>query len=236
MAVVECVWVGRWDLRRQPPHISRLLGDPSVHLVFEQGDRVEQRVVGVWTRLWERRLEGCGRVVGVKLRPGAVAAAVAVPAHTLTDGIHPMAPLVADSAAIAARLSDSAHHTRLADEVCAWFRAIRRDDAGIAEAVTMASRVVEQRDVRRVEDLAAAHHCSVRHVQRVFRHHVGASPKWMIGRVRLQDAAAALEQGRTTIARVAADLGYADQAHFSRDFRRHVGYPPGELAAVRRFS
>src|SRR5688572_18740578 len=50
--VIGAHWVGRWDLRGQAPHTTELLGDPCVHIVFEQSDqRHESRLVGVWTRL-----------------------------------------------------------------------------------------------------------------------------------------------------------------------------------------
>jgi AraC-like DNA-binding protein len=32
------------------------------------------------------------------------------------------------------------------------------------------------------------------------------------------------------IALVAADVGFFDQAHFTRQFKRHVGIPPGRYA------
>jgi AraC-like DNA-binding protein len=52
-------------------------------------------------------------------------------------------------------------------------------------------------------------------------------PKWVIARFRLLDAAAAAHSGeRVDWAVLAAELGYADQAHLTRAFTAVVGTPP----------
>lgn len=57
------------------------------------------------------------------------------------------------------------------------------------------------------------------------------SPTWMIRRYRIQEAAARLEAGDVhSWSDLALDLGYADQSHFSNDFRRFVGRPPATYA------
>ena len=43
-----------------------------------------------------------------------------------------------------------------------------------------------------------------------------------------------LERGERSLAALADDLGYADQAHFSRDFRALVGISPAAYAARAR--
>jgi len=61
---------------------------------------------------------------------------------------------------------------------------------------------------------------------------VGASPKWVLRRARLHEAAARADEGAgIDWARLAADLGYADQAHLTRDFTAAVGSPPGRYAS-----
>lgn len=71
--IVECLWLGRWDLPAEAPHTTRLLGDPCLHVVLGFGDEVlpPARVVGVWTRIWGNTLAGRGAVRALKLRAGA---------------------------------------------------------------------------------------------------------------------------------------------------------------------
>jgi len=70
-------------------------------------------------------------------------------------------------------------------------------------------------------------------LQRIFREHVGASPKWVIRVRRLQDAAMRIERREIGLAALAAELGYTDQAHFARDFKAIVGKTPIEFARLR---
>jgi AraC-like DNA-binding protein len=68
-----------------------------------------------------------------------------------------------------------------------------------------------------------------RRLQRLFRKHVGASPKWVIQRYRLHKAIARVQAGIAfSWKALALELGYFDQVHFVRDFRHMVGMSPGE--------
>ena len=92
----------------------------------------------------------------------------------------------------------------------------------------------------RIEHLAATAGVSVRSLQRLFDKHVGVSASFVIRRWRIIEAAeaarTATEQGGEWRgwASVAAELGYADQAHLTRDFRRHLGTTPTDYLARNR--
>ena len=83
-------------------------------------------------------------------------------------------------------------------------------------------------EVTRVDELATHAGLSERSLQRLVEQRVGMSPKWLIQRRRLHDAVEALKEGEGTLADMAARLGYADQAHFTHDFRTVTGMTPGE--------
>ena len=71
-----------------------------------------------------------------------------------------------------------------------------------------------------------------RHLERRFRRTVGISPKRLARIARFQHAVRLLERQDGSLpapgALTAAACGYADQAHFIRDFRDLAGCPPGE--------
>jgi AraC-like DNA-binding protein len=90
--------------------------------------------------------------------------------------------------------------------------------------------VASDRAIVRVEQLVAQFGLSKRALQRLFHEYVGVTPKWVIQRYRLFEAAEQLAAGNTNGARVAHELGYFDQAHFIRDFKALVGRSPLEFA------
>ncbi|MBP6151812.1 helix-turn-helix domain-containing protein [Candidatus Neomicrothrix sp.] len=115
-----------------------------------------------------------------------------------------------------------------------------RDPAMIAEAqevVAVAALAEHDRSVCRVEQLASAAGASVRTLQRLFDFHVGAGPSFVIRRWRIIEAAEAARRasddgnGWRGWAVIAAELGYSDQAHLTRDFRRHLGTSPSAYLA-----
>ncbi|MEE9381921.1 MAG: helix-turn-helix transcriptional regulator [Nannocystaceae bacterium] len=228
--VVESFWVGRWDLPDHDPHVTELLGDPCVHVVAERG---HSRVVGVWTRRWVNRLQGKGFVRAVKLRPGAVRAFFSCSASTLTDTLGPLDALdgAPRSDAFEATILDPESDA----EAFAHFRDIleglRRhdDDDEMHHAIAIAEQLRDP-SLCTVNGLAPSAGMNIRALQRLFKNHVGAPPKTLLCRVRLQEAALAIEKGEVpNFARLAVDLGYTDQAHLSRDFRIAVGVTPKEL-------
>jgi AraC-like DNA-binding protein len=67
------------------------------------------------------------------------------------------------------------------------------------------------------------------HLVRCFTHTFGIAPHQYVVARRI-DAARKRLLGGEPIALVAAGVGFYDQAHFTRQFKRHVGIPPGRYA------
>lgn len=232
--VVESFWVGRWDLRGQPPHVTELLGDPAVHIVAEAG---ASRVVGVWTQRWVRRLEGCGLVRAAKLRPGAVGALFESPALGLTDRLNDVgATWGVDTEAFERRILSPTEDEEAFAALADMLRLRRRSDPrGMQTAIRVCTSLDDPDVWAGVSALAAKSGMEVRTLQRLFRAHVGASPKALLRRARLREGVERLESGSVpSLAALALDLGYADQAHFSRDVRKVIGKTPRQLRKLLR--
>jgi AraC-like DNA-binding protein len=66
-------------------------------------------------------------------------------------------------------------------------------------------------------------------LSRAFTGQLGVSVTRYRNRVRMTRALERLESGESTVAAIAATLGFADQAHFARTVRQHTGCTPTEL-------
>jgi AraC-like DNA-binding protein len=69
-------------------------------------------------------------------------------------------------------------------------------------------------------------------LSRAFPREVGVSLTRYRNRVRVGRAMERLEQGEQRLAALAADLGFADQAHLTRTVREHLGHTPAALRRV----
>jgi AraC-like DNA-binding protein len=231
---VERYWSVRWDRTGQPPFRSEVLSHPSVNVSVESGNRPRfgftlpaVLVHGVVTRRFTVDLIGMGRVTAAKFRPGGYAALtgtlparnsvsplgdeLGVDADRLRDAV-----LTEDDDAARATVLDAALAPRAPEPAAAYL-----------ELGALLDRMIDDRALVRVDQVAALAGCSPRSLQRLFAAYIGVSPKAVLARYRLQDAAALIDAGSVDdLATLAADLGWFDQAHFSRDFRAVVGTTP----------
>ena len=84
-----------------------------------------------------------------------------------------------------------------------------------------------------MDDVATVAGVSRRHLERRFQDVVGLSPKRFARIARFQHALRTFERGAPERrgAATAAVCGYADQAHFNRDFAQFAGETPQSLRA-----
>ena len=93
---------------------------------------------------------------------------------------------------------------------------------------TLADRIRERPgDDWRVGGLAEAAGVSPQYLARVFREETGRSPKEYVIQARMEAARAYLSGSSLPIKRIADELGFHDEFHFSRSFKRRIGMSPG---------
>ncbi|MDR3440466.1 AraC family transcriptional regulator [Telmatospirillum sp.] len=67
---------------------------------------------------------------------------------------------------------------------------------------------------------------SLRHFRRMLHQTVGRTPHQLVLSRRLERARQMIDQGRTSLAEIAAATGFSDQSHMTRVFRHHLGVSP----------
>ena len=123
------------------------------------------------------------------------------------------------------------------DEVEKWLRC-RTADArrtSVRPEVAAAWQVAEATGGRcRIEDLARTVQLSPRQLRTLMIAETGLSPKQLCRQFRFDGVVARLADGDRTLAQIAAENGYADQAHLTREFRQMAGCTPTQWLAEER--
>jgi AraC-like DNA-binding protein len=225
---VHNIWIIEWNLTGRSPEVQKVLPSPNVNLVIGAG---QTKLFGVIRGVYGRSLEGAGRVVGLRFRTGGVRPFLAEPVANLTDRTVPAKAVtgVDDREAEAQVLSAGDHGAIIRAIEAILCPRLPQPDPAVEVVCSIIARARRENGPQQAEALAREVGLSVRTMQRLFREYVGVSPKWVIRRYRLQEAAWRLAQGTNEpLSELAAALGYFDQAHLARDFTRLFGCPPSE--------
>ncbi|QHV95330.1 AraC family transcriptional regulator [Spirosoma endbachense] len=86
----------------------------------------------------------------------------------------------------------------------------------------------------RIADLADELQCSTRQLEKQFKRYLGLTPKELTRILRIRGVIDTLQTQKSahSLAQVATEFGFYDQAHFIRVFRNMIRHAPGEFRAV----
>lgn len=215
--------------------------DGRSDLIFNFGAAYQREEIGGPTReiaasnLDAQRLHpiritqrGLVRTTGVRFRLGGLGAFATIALREITNAtVEPAAVFGPAAEQLEATLRDEPDLDAQARALDAFFSAaLQRSPAFTTFEIALAASIASEGDAS-VAELADAAGVSARQLERLFSRYLGFPPK-MLGRIlRFQHALRSLMQDPgTTLAEVAAQAGYFDQAHFIKDFRRLSGGVP----------
>jgi AraC-like DNA-binding protein len=228
-SLVACRWIRQAEEQEASDSVL-VLPDGCVDLIWREGELV---LAGLDRTARPSPVTAGERILGLRLRPGVAGAVLGMPASEVLDVHVRLEELLGREASeLAERLGESE-----ADEEAFGVleRAIGSRIAEAPDPLVLAATRRLGFPGSRVDQLAESLGISDRQLRRRFHRAVGYGPK-TLDRVlrfrRLVAQAGAVAAGESDLARVAADLGYADQAHMTRDCLRLSGMTPGSLAAL----
>lgn len=225
-ARVRTVWIQRTGPR---PVLQRNLPAGGVELQCPIG--ATPRLVGPLTRATVEILPPGLTIVGARFWPGAASPLLGVPADELVDQLVPFDDVRNEASDLSAQLADAPRPDAALQVL--QLDLLRRQasmpppDSLVAEAVW---RLMPWRPTGiglLTEDLAI----SESQLRRRFLAEVGIGPKTLQRTLRFQGYLALAQATRpgSLVADLAAEVGYADQAHLSRECVRLTGLTPREL-------
>jgi AraC-like DNA-binding protein len=252
-----------WETARRPapaalaPHVLGYAGykefapggfrrlEPSndeVHVIFSFGpecrvpERVRSFVAATDTRHAVVEHDGHQHGVELRLTPLGAHMLLGVPMDELTCRVVELDGLLGREAdELIERMHEAGGWDGSFDVMDAWLLRRLADAERPDPAVEHAfARLVRTHGAVPVAELVRETGWSRRHLAARFRTQVGLAPK-VFGRIlRFRRAASELTRpdGRS-LAEIALDCGYYDQAHLNRDFREFSGRTPTELIAAR---
>jgi AraC-like DNA-binding protein len=208
-------------------YLHRSAPNGSVELVCEVGG--QPLLVGPQTAPLVWTLSSGATLVSLRLRPESAASVLGTPAYELADQVVALEDVLPATRFLGERIA-----TEPARAVAALEGAVSAQLARGAASDRMVAFCVAGLTARatRVSSVAASLFVSERQLRRRVKAAVGLSPKALERVLRFQRFLALVHSGgwsRLGLARTAAALGYADQAHLTRECVHLSGLPPAEL-------
>lgn len=238
--VIRCFWYTRMELGEMESGFE-VMPDGYVEIVFHFGGncRIVQDgeprplpspfVMGLLDQ--PARLRGKGRleVIGVRCFPWTVLDVLGLPSATEQAHLaeHPIAGLQP-------ALSELVQSGALEEALVRVERYFLDARPGITIDETLFKAGAAMREANGtmpVHRVAAAAHATVRTLERKFKQSSGHTVKDVSGLIRFEQARNHLWlHPHTSIAGLAHDLGYTDQSHLTREFKRYSGITPAAFA------
>jgi AraC-like DNA-binding protein len=229
-AWVACFWRITGSTSHGVPFQHRVLPDGCADLIFDLVSGGSIDLVGPMTVAQVVDLTGDVDMLGVRLRPGAIAAFGGVRADELLDAVVPMSLGVSAEQIVEA--ADFPAQLRLV------IRALRARVTALGEPDPLVRHALgrwvraESPDFPSVSVLTRDLGLSERAFERRFVANVGLTPVSYRRLARLRTVLRLHSQGARGWAAIAATTGFSDQAHLVRDCRAFTGLTPTEWAAT----
>lgn len=192
---------------------SNRIQQAGAHVLVIQPDPQETERLRPASRLWEEIhcfrhgvIASRARQLSREIRSPDVATGIAIEA------------LILEMVAVASRLGET---RRAAGGPPAWLRRAR----DLVHA--------RFRERLRIEDIATAVEVHPAHLARTFREHFHMPLGTYIRQLRMEWAVRQVTETEESLSAIAARAGFADQSHFTREFRKHSGLTPGRYRELR---
>ena len=222
---IEQFWFVSWNLEEQRTHTQQNLPDPNFHLIISNEG---VKLLGPVSKKYSYKMEGVGRIIGVKFETGALKELLPLPIEdyvnreVLAKEIFGL-DFVNNLISLYEHENDLEVISYIHDNLTSFVQPITKSKAITQSLVSL---IKNNENICTVKQVASHANISSRSVQRYFSEYVGLSPKWLIRKYRLSRVLDELETNSVSILDIVTQLEYVDQSHLIRDFKEILGITP----------
>lgn len=216
-----------WVVTTTGPATSRILPDLCADFLFDLHSHTH-KIVGTMTTFHDAHSTSPSHILGIRFKPGGMAAFLGLPMQLITDQHLPGTAL---SIPLLKSLQDTIVQYDTLPEIlraisACLLRALPDQHSRMQAAIGM---IRSSHGTIPPTALAAHVNMSPRNFERTFLQHIGTSAKTFSRIVRCLSAKKAMQtQPVSNLLALAIDYGYHDHAHFTKEFSLITGQRPSE--------
>jgi AraC-like DNA-binding protein len=229
---IKCFWHNRWDFGEQTTSFE-VMPDGYAEIIFSFGSVMRDGaalpspfMMGLLNQPVVFSARGRLDIIGIRCYPWTVFDLLGLPPGA--RGVHTFEHPVAQLQPLLARHMQAGETEAALDEVRRFFQPQLALDSTLSKA---GDAMREAGGTLPVSEVAAAAHATVRTLERKFKQSSGHTVKDVSGLMRFEQVRNRLwHEPQISLAALAQELGYTDQSHLSREFKRYSGVTPSAFA------
>ncbi len=239
---VEFFWEGDFNTNMDKRFARRVAPNGYVELIIHLSDwhcdliydniwrqSPDYTIIGLYTKPYEVRFRKLVHVFGIRFKPEGIYNLFGIPASVFSERYEDMEQVLGIAfREYCARLRESkSGHLKLKLTRDYLMDRLERHNPDLNYINRAAELIRRNGGLAKIDQLPEKVYISLRQLQREFKEKIGLTPKQYLRIARLNDVHRRLEEGqKVEFTRVAYECGYADQAHFIRDFKAIMGVKP----------
>lgn len=236
---VECFWVHETTVIANFTH--RVLPDGCVDIIYHLPSfqvsvnntylsrRIAPAIVGTMTQPVTAQLYPAHNYLGIRFRPGGIAAFIHTPLYAFTDRISPVDSINPSlGSSLQNRLEKLGVWSERIQllEAC-LLRVLSHSSGLLVPIVPIVQFMLTEKGQISIPQLSRMSRLSPRQLERLFHQFVGVSPKLLARIVRFRHVKTILETDTDdSLMSIAFDNGYTDHAHLTKEFKAFAGLTP----------
>ncbi len=239
---VEFYWEGQFNTIHQPQLKLQVAPNGFVELIIHLSDlhcelpvsngwsqSPDYTIIGLYTRPYEVHFNQLVTTFGIRFKPEGIYNLFGIPASVFSENYEDMELILGKE------FREYCEQVRVSTDInqkvilsnqylC---KQLERNHPESTYLNRAAELIRNTNGVEKIDELPNRIYISLRQLQREFKQKIGVTPKQYYRIARLNDVNRMLEKnGHIEFTKIAHDCGYADQAHFIRDFKSIMGVNP----------